>query len=166
MPIKGRYKYVGGLAALILALDQITKAAVAASIPLWSSETVIPGFFNLVHIVNKGSAFGFLNRTDIQWQRPFFIVASLAAIGIILKLLATTPRGKVVAFTGLGLILGGALGNLIDRILTGNVVDFLDFYYGSYHWPAFNVADIGISMGALALIFSFYRSASHASRID
>ena len=150
----------------VTALDQITKLAVLNGMDLWASKPVIPGFFNLVHIVNKGSAFGFLNRGDINWQTPVLIVASIAAMFLVFYLLSKARPGDVMVYTGLGLILGGDVGNLIDRVAYGHVIDFLDFHVGGWHWPAFNVADIGISMGALIMIVSFYQAGRNASRID
>lgn len=153
-----RYRIVLLLALIVLALDQLTKLWVAAVLPLWASKTVIPGFFNLVHVLNKGAAFGFLNDLDAMWRPYFFLAATALAIVLILHLLRTVPREDTVLFTALGLILGGAVGNLTDRIRLGEVVDFLDFYIGKYHWPAFNVADVAISIGSVLLLVSVYRN--------
>lgn len=156
--MQSRYRIVSLLALSVLALDQLTKFWVAAVLPPWTSKTVIPGFFNLVHVLNKGAAFGFLSDLDAAWRPYFFIAATALAIVLILHLLRTVPREDKVLFTALGLILGGALGNLTDRIRLGAVVDFLDFYIGKYHWPAFNCADIAISIGAVLLLVSVYRN--------
>ena len=165
--MRTRYKITGGLGAAIFFLDQLTKLLIQASIPLYESRPIIPGFFDLVHIHNRGAAFGFLNRADIQWQTYFFIAVSALAVVLIFQLLRTVDRQDRVLFTGLGCILGGALGNLLDRIRVGHVIDFLDFYVGSLHWPAFNVADIAISIGGLCLLISFYRRKKrHASNSD
>lgn len=153
-----RYRTVLVLALIVLVLDQITKLWVAATLPMWTTKTVIPGFFNLVHVLNKGAAFGFLNDMDAAWRPYFFMAATALAIVLILHLLRTVPREDKVLFTALGLILGGALGNLVDRIRLGEVIDFLDFYIGQYHWPAFNVADIAISIGSVLLLVSVYRT--------
>lgn len=150
------------LALGVTVLDQFTKWLVAGALPLWSVKPVIPGFFNLAHIVNRGAAFGFLNRTDSTWQVWFFVAASVVALGIILKLLAATGPGDRLLRTALGLILGGATGNLIDRVRVREVVDFLDFHLGSAHWPAFNVADIAITLGAVGLAFTLVRSKDDA----
>jgi signal peptidase II len=110
----------------------------------------VTGFFNMVLVYNKGAAFSFLS--DAQgWQTPLLIVFALVAIGIVGTLLVRSP-GRQLFCTGLGLILGGALGNLIDRLRFGQVVDFLDFHAAGWHWPAFNVADSAITVGALLLI--------------
>lgn len=145
------------LAFAILLVDQAAKWLVMEHLPLHGETPVIPGFFSLVHVVNKGSAFGFLNRGDIQWQRYFFIVVSLLAIGLIIHLLSKASERDRWLALGLSLVLGGAAGNLVDRIRFGHVVDFLDFYVAGFHWPAFNVADSAITLGALAIILSFYR---------
>ncbi|MBT8764055.1 signal peptidase II [Desulfohalobiaceae bacterium Ax17] len=158
-----KYKIVIFLGSLVLILDQITKLWVQNNIPLWSGTTIIPGFFNLVHVLNKGAAFGFLNRADLTWQTYFFIAVSALAIVLIFHLVRTVDRNDQFLFTGLGLILGGALGNMVDRIRLGQVIDFLDFYLGTHHWPAFNVADIAISLGSLALLISFYKRKKNAS---
>lgn len=149
-----------GLAALwatgMIALDQATKLWVSSSMEVWTGHPVIPGFFNLVHVLNRGAAFGFLNDGGIAWQRPFFVGVGLAATAVILYLLRTGYARDRLSATALGLILGGALGNLVDRVRMGLVVDFLDFFVGRWHWPAFNVADMGISIGVTALLVSFY----------
>lgn len=153
-----RYRIIilSGLAVLLL--DQLTKIWVQRSIPVWEKGfTVIPGFFDIVHILNRGAAFGFLNRHDIDWQRPFFIVISVLALGLIAALARSKGDDGPFFAYGLGLILGGAVGNLIDRVRLGVVVDFLDFYIGAWHWPAFNVADMGICLGAAGLLVSFYQ---------
>ena len=151
-----RLKTAAILAACIIVPDQITKAVIQKKYALWETDPVIPGFFNLAHVLNKGAAFGFLNNPDSSWQIGFFIAVTFVAVGFIYYLLTTADRGDRFFIWGLGLVLGGALGNLTDRIRFGFVVDFLDFYLGSYHWPAFNVADIAISCGAFAVIISMY----------
>ncbi len=158
-----RFRAAGILAILVLILDQASKWQVAKSLALWSVTPVIPGFFNLSHIVNRGAAFGFLNRADSSWQVWFFVAASVVALAIILKILASTGPNDRVLRLSLGLILGGALGNLADRVRLGQVVDFLDFYLGSSHYPAFNVADIGITLGAVGLAVSLLRKKDHVS---
>lgn len=152
------------LAACIILPDQLVKALIQQKYALWATEPVIPGFFNLAHVLNKGAAFGFLNNPDSSWQTWFFVGVTILAVGFIYYLLTTADRGDRFFIFGLGLILGGALGNLIDRIRTGYVVDFLDFYVGDYHWPAFNVADIAISCGAFAVLISMYMKNQHEKR--
>ncbi|OEU67520.1 MAG: signal peptidase II [Desulfovibrio sp. S3730MH75] len=158
-----KYSLAGIIAAVIIIFDQITKVAVRSNMELWSSKSLIPDYFNLVYVVNKGAAFGFLNRGDITWQRTFFIVVTVVALSAIAMLLKSTNKKDSFAISGLGLILGGAVGNLIDRILYGEVTDFLDIYVGTHHWPAFNIADIAICLGAFAMIISIYRNKPDAS---
>lgn len=153
-----RYWLPSAIALVCLVLDQLTKLWVVARLDVHESVPVVPGFFDLVHALNRGAAFGFLNRTDIHWQTGFFITASVLAVLLIFYLLKTLDREEPFILWGLGLVLGGALGNLVDRVRLGVVVDFLDVHLGDYHWPAFNVADIGITLGTLALIVSFYRT--------
>lgn len=138
-------------------LDQITKALVLKYLPLYHSKQVIPGLFSLTHVHNKGGAFSLFAGTDFVWLRYFlFILAPLLAMGLIFYLFKNTSRTDTWLRGGLSLIFGGAIGNLVDRFRFGEVVDFLDFYIGSYHWPVFNIADsavtIGIGIFALHLI--------------
>jgi signal peptidase II len=154
--VDARLKTAAILAASIIVPDQITKAVIQQKYPLWATDPVIPGFFNLAHVLNKGAAFGFLNNPDSNWQIWFFAAITVFAVGFIYYLLTTADKGDRFFIWGLGLVLGGALGNLIDRMRFGFVVDFLDFYVGDYHWPAFNVADIAITCGAFAIIVSMY----------
>lgn len=111
-----------------------------------------------MHVLNKGAAFGFLNRPDITWQTYLFFATTAMAVVLILHLLRAALEEDTLLISGLGLILGGAIGNLIDRIRFGEVVDFLDFHYGDLHWPAFNVADIAITLGSVALLAAFLRA--------
>jgi signal peptidase II len=154
------------LALAVIVPDQITKTLVRTLIEPWGLIEVIPGFFNISHVMNKGAAFGFLNRTDIHWQTWLLIGVSLVAVAFILVLLRKTKADEKFLVIGLGLILGGAIGNLIDRILfSGRVTDFLDFYVGAYHWPSFNLADTGITLGAASAILH-YLTRRHAPDPD
>ena len=144
------------ISALVIVLDQITKYWVSQSLAPGAGVPVTP-FFNLVLTYNTGAAFSFLSRAS-GWQRGFFILIATLASLLIIYLIRRHHRQKVFS-VGLSLILGGALGNLWDRIVLGHVVDFLDFYIQAYHWPAFNVADSAITCGAALLIWdSFGRS--------
>lgn len=158
------YRFASLVGAIVIVLDQLTKYLAMTHIPMTGSISVIPGFFDLVNIRNRGAAFGFLNRSDIDWQIWLFGGATLLAAGAILALIRSWPRYSPVLYTGLGLVLGGALGNLIDRIRFRAVVDFLNFYIGDWHWPAFNVADIAICVGALLACLLLWRApVSHPS---
>jgi signal peptidase II len=143
------------LAALVLLLDQLTKLAVIDQLTPYVDVIALTSFFNLVHVHNTGAAFS-LFADQPGWQRGFFITVAVVASGIILFLLKKTA-GRRVFSIALALILGGAIGNVIDRILYGHVIDFLDVYVGNWHWPAFNVADAAITVGAGMLIFDGMR---------
>ena len=146
------------ISALVIALDQATKYWISQSLAPGASVPVAP-FFNLVLTYNTGAAFSFLSRAS-GWQRELFIVIAALASFFIIYFIRRYHRQKLFSF-GLSLILGGALGNLWDRIMLGHVVDFLDFYIQAYHWPAFNVADSAITCGAALLIWDgFYKRAA------
>jgi len=132
--------------------DQFTKLLIMQSLALYEIREIIPGFFNLVYVTNRGAAFSMLANASGPWVHYFFVgIASAAAV--VLTVLFFKWR-KISAWFGVsfGLIVGGAFGNVIDRIRFGAVTDFLDFYIGRYHWPAFNVADSAICVGAVLLI--------------
>jgi len=142
------------LSALVVVLDQISKSIIAHWFARGGSIEVTP-FFNLVLAYNRGAAFSLLAGAD-GWQRGFFIALALAAVAVILWLLRKYSNQPLFCLA-LALILGGAIGNLIDRVLVGEVVDFLDFYAFGWHWPAFNVADSAITGGAALLIWDGLR---------
>lgn len=142
--------------AVFLAVDQITKAAIFRSINPFSVQTVIPDFFNLVHVRNKGAIFGFFSNADSAFIFVLLTVFSLAALGLVVYYFIKTPVSEKLMNVSLSFILAGALGNQIDRIMRGYVIDFLDFKFWGWHWPSFNVADSCISTGAVLLIFLFF----------
>jgi signal peptidase II len=142
------------LAAFIVALDQLTKHLVVRSFAPGESVAVT-SFFNMVLVHNRGAAFSFLSDQS-GWQRVFFIAIALAASVWIVYLLVKHPRERLFALA-LALVLAGAVGNVIDRVLVGAVVDFLDFHAFGYHWPAFNVADSAITCGAALLVWDALR---------
>ena len=142
---------------LVVGLDQISKMYVISVMTLHSSHPVIDGFFNITYVRNPGAAFGFLANAAPMFRSLFLIVVSAAAIVMILWFLAKNKSAGMFLTFALSLILGGAVGNLLDRIRFGSVVDFLDFYIASWHWPAFNVADSAISVGAVLLIVEMLR---------
>ena len=151
------------IALTVLILDQFVKHLIKSSMPVWSQTTVIDGFFNIVHVLNRGAAFGFLNTQAASWLPVFFIVVTGLAVLVIVSLLrGARDKGPLYVFA-LSSILGGALGNLTDRLRQGVVVDFLDFHIGRFHWPAFNIADMAISIGAICLLITFYTKERHAS---
>lgn len=154
--MKRRYRILFGVAALVIVLDQLSKYWVMAVIPVHRPVVVIPGFFDLINIRNRGAAFGFLNRSDIEWQFWLFLAATTVAAWAIIAL-ARSARYEPWLFAALGLVLGGALGNLADRLRFRAVVDFLDFHVGDWHWPAFNVADTAICLGAFLACAALWR---------
>lgn len=150
------YRLLLGVALAVFLLDQAVKAIILLYVPPATTLPVIPGFFDIVHARNRGAAFGFLNRSDIEWQFWLFLAATCVAVWAIC-VLARQAKGKPLLLIGLGLILGGALGNLLDRVLYRSVIDFLDFYWGRWHWPAFNVADMGICVGVFIAFVASWR---------
>lgn len=140
------------IALLIVALDRIAKWSVSANIPLHDSVQVIPGFFRLTHVQNRGAAFGLFADSPSEWKVAVLVLFSLVALAIVLALLWKNSHSMSTTGMGLALILGGALGNLWDRLVSGHVTDFLLFYIGPYQWPAFNVADSAIVIGAGLLV--------------
>ena len=141
---------------VVFILDQWTKHLVLANMELYSRIEILP-FFNLVHVHNYGAAFSFLSDQP-GWQRWFLSgVTVVVSVGIFIWL-TRLKKHQVLLATALVLILGGALGNLYDRLAYGYVVDFIDWYYGTYHWPAFNIADAGISVGAVLLIIDTFKN--------
>tara|TARA_R110002153_G_scaffold107109_4_gene246951 strand:- start:117483 stop:117950 length:468 start_codon:yes stop_codon:yes gene_type:complete len=144
------------LTSVIIAIDQVSKWFMVSWLSLHETFAVMP-FFNLTMAHNPGAAFSFLAHAD-GWQRWFFIgLASVVSIALLIWLKKLKPQAKLEAIS-IAMILGGAIGNLIDRFYYGYVIDFLDVYYGTYHWPAFNIADSAIVIGAVLLIIDSFRS--------
>jgi signal peptidase II len=136
----------------VILLDRLTKLWVARSIPLHDSIRIIPGFFSLAHIENRGAAFGIFNDSPSPWKIGMLVAFSLVALIVVSRLLWKNGHSVSTTGVGLALILGGAVGNLWDRLAAGHVTDFLLFYIGRYEWPAFNVADSSIVIGAGLLV--------------
>jgi len=132
---------------VVVGIDQATKFFIFHHFALYESQAVIPGFFNLTYLTNNGAAFSILAGQPAQWRQVFFIGAAGVALVIIWLSLRSFGRNSVLYTLSLALIAGGAIGNLIDRIRYGFVIDFLDVYIGTSHWPAFNVADSAITIG-------------------
>lgn len=140
------------VAVSVVLLDQGTKELIVRSLRLGEAIPVIPGLFNIVFVFNPGAAFGFLATLGAGLRNPFFILISLAAVVLIFLYRSRYLRENRLASLALSLIMGGAIGNLLDRLRYGMVVDFLDFYLRDYHWPAFNVADSAISTGVALML--------------
>lgn len=153
--MKGRVFYLLLVLAL-LSVDQLTKIIIIRSTGFYTTRSIIPGFFNLSHVRNKGAIFGFFSQSGSSFVYILLTLASLAALGLVVYYFFKTPPSEKLLNISLSLILAGALGNLVDRVFRGYVVDFLDFYIRRWHWPSFNVADSCISMGAVLLICVFF----------
>jgi len=139
------------VAALVVAVDQLSKVWIRANSP---DIELLPGFLNLVYVENYGSAFGLFRNQDF-----LLVLAAIASLSIILLFLHYLPFVTTPGVWSVGLILGGAVGNLVDRLRFGHVTDFIDIQlWGNFHWPAFNLADSAITIGIFALVCSLYRS--------
>jgi signal peptidase II len=156
--LSAKSKLLFGWLAAIIILDQLTKFIVDRTIPLHQSIPVIDDVFSLTYIRNTGAAFGILAGSAAQFRLPFLVIFSLVAIGFIVVMVRRLPDEEKGLITALAFILGGAIGNLIDRIVYGEVIDFLDFYWSKYHWPAFNLADSFITIGVLITVFYLIKS--------
>ncbi len=155
-----------GLAAAIFALDQAAKFVVRASLPEWRTVPVIPGFFNLVHTENRGAAFGLLAEGSVAWRGLLLVGVSLAVMAGVAAVLWHPERGEAGRSAAmryaLAAVLGGALGNLCDRLLKGTVTDFVELYAGEFYWPAFNVADSALTIGIGAILLDLWLSRKRA----
>ncbi len=158
-----RAGWYAALAGLVILIDQAAKALIVNNIPFYGSARVIPGFLNLTHIHNKGAILGIFNSAEYAWAPIVLLVLNAAALALVIYYFSKTSESERAARLGLALICGGALGNIVDRLARGYVVDFIDMSVGSFHWPTFNVADSCISIGAVLLIFSVLFRRSHAS---
>jgi signal peptidase II len=150
------------LSALVVVLDQITKVLATAHLVLHEPVAVVP-FFDLTLTHNTGAAFSFLSQAG-GWQRWFFVGVALAVSTALVTWLTRVPPGDRRVAGGLALVLGGALGNLVDRLALGYVVDFIDLHYGGWHWPAFNLADSAISVGVALLLWDALLGGSGAPK--
>jgi len=152
--MKNKFLMLFTISSFVVILDQATKWLISRSLSYYEEIQVIPGFFNLIYIHNPGGAFGVFAKNQGNLHGILFILIAFAAMGLVLYLYKNTPPEYPVLSVGFALIFGGALGNMIDRIRLGEVIDFLDVYIGHMHWPAFNVADSAITVGMI--IFGFY----------
>ena len=151
------------IAAAVFLLDRLTKWMIRRSVGAFDIHRLIPGFFNIVHTENPGAAFSLLADASGAWRSIFLIGLSSTVTIFIAVMLWRGPKqgtSEGLIRMGLALVLGGALGNLFDRIATGTVTDFLEVYYGNYYFPAFNIADSGISIGAGLLLIDMLRGRS------
>lgn len=146
-----------GLSAIVFGLDRVSKVIVEARVSPFDVHPVIPGFFDIVHSQNRGVAFGLMNDSTSAWRTVVLIVFSAMALLLVTGLLWRASRMDRWTSTGLALVMGGAAGNLFDRIMWGHVTDFLEFYIGDLHWPTFNVADSCIVVGSGLLLLELLR---------
>lgn len=144
------------LVPILLVIDQLTKLMISKNIPYGTNQIIIPGFFNLSHVRNKGGIFGIFSQSGNSTVFVLLTLASLIALILVIYYFVITPTSEPLLKFTLTLIMAGALGNLLDRILRGYVIDFLDFYIGKNHFPSFNVADSCITIGAILLIYTFF----------
>jgi signal peptidase II len=148
----------------ILALDQLTKEIVRRTLDLHESVTVVPNLVDFTHVRNTGAAFGLLNAADFPYKTALLVAIATAGLVGVAVYSASLAQHQLVARLGLSLIVGGAAGNLIDRIAVGYVVDFVDVYWGGWHFWAFNVADSAISIGVAIMILDMIGVGSHVSK--
>ncbi len=151
--MRSKPRLVLSVAAVAVVLDQLSKRLVQDSMYLHESVPVIKGLFHLTYVRNTGGAFGVLAGGSAAFRLPFFIAISLVAVAVLGWFVYRVPENRPALVAACGAVLGGALGNLIDRIAFGEVIDFLDLFYRSYHWPTFNLADSFITLGVAVMVF-------------
>jgi len=152
------------LAGAVFALDRSTKWLIETRLSTLDSYTVIPGFFDIVHSTNCGVAFSLFHNSTSPWRTTLLIVVALAALAVVGGMILRSSGADRLSVYGLALIFGGALGNVFDRIIWGGVTDFLDFYIGSLHWPAFNVADSAVVVGSGLLLLDLLKPRRQPAR--
>lgn len=155
--MKLKYAIFAGTLFATVIIDQLLKSYIRSMMALHDSITVIPGFFNITYGTNPGAAFGFLAKAPPAFRTLFLILVSIVAIVLILYFIVKNKATDNLLTLSLSFIMGGAIGNLVDRVRAGEVTDFLDFSLASYHWPAFNMADSFISIGAVILIYEIFK---------
>ena len=158
-----RRSWVAAIAALVFALDRWSKWIIETHFSPFDTKIVIPGFFSIVRSENPGIAFGLFQESTSRYRTAALLTFSVAAIAILAWMLWRANRVDRITSGGLALIFGGALGNVFDRIRTGEVTDFLDFYFGNVHWYTFNVADSAICVGAGLLLIAMWKTPANAS---
>jgi signal peptidase II len=163
--LRDRFPYALIVAAVV-ALDQVTKTLVDRLLELHESRSILPGLVSLTYVRNRGAAFGIFSDADVPYQAALFSVISLLALLAIAVYALRLPSRDRLPQTALALVMGGALGNLIDRSLHGYVIDFVDVYYRHHHWPAFNVADSCISIGVCLLLLDIMRSPAETAKAE
>lgn len=160
-PMPAGWRPILFIAAPIIIVDQFTKLLVRDSLPLHDSLSIIPGLLDLTHVRNTGAAFGILNSVDFTFKPLLMMLVALGALVAIGSYAVKLGAHERIARTGLALILGGAIGNLLDRVMHGYVLDFVDVYYRDIHFWAFNIADAAITVGAILVLFEVLFSGHH-----
>jgi signal peptidase II len=155
-----------GAAAAVFALDRISKLIIESRVSFIDTYKVIPGFFDIVHSQNRGVAFGIFNDSTSEWRTTLLVIASIAAVIMVSVMLWSAKKLDAFSLWGFALILGGAAGNVFDRIVWGRVTDFLLFYIGQYQWPTFNLADSAIVVGSGLLILDLLRQKRQAANVS
>jgi len=151
--LQNKYIRLVIVAGIVILADQIPKALILEYLPLHKNIPVIAGIFNITHVLNPGGAFGLMAHMSVVVRTVIFLFVSSLAVGLIFYFYVKTPRRYALLAAGFALIFGGAIGNLIDRVRMGMVVDFIDVYIGKYHWPAFNIADSAITVGIFIFLY-------------
>ena len=154
-----------GTAAAVFALDRLTKWLIESHVSFLDTFRVIPGFFDIVHTQNRGIAFSLFSDSPAEWRTLVLPLFALAAVIVVAGILWRADRLDRLSLAGFTLILGGAAGNLFDRVLWGRVTDFLDLYVGDYHWPTFNVADSAVVIGSGLLLLEVLRPKRQAANV-
>src|SRR3954471_1199929 len=153
-------------AGAVFLLDRVTKWLVESRVSFLDTHKVIPGFFDIVRSQNRGVAFGIFNDSTSEWRTTLLVIASVAAVAAVSAMLWNAHKLDRYSLWGLSLILGGAAGNVFDRIVSGQVTDFLLFYVGDYQWPTFNIADSAIVIGSGLLLMDVLRPKRQATRVS
>jgi len=154
--LQKKYKLLIIVAPLVIVIDQLVKLYVDHSMEVSQSIEILENFFHFTHIRNRGAAFGMFAGANESYRLPFFLLITFIAIGVILYMVRSYKDGSLFYPLSLALILGGAIGNMIDRVRMGEVIDFIDVHWYQHHWPAFNVADSAISIGVFFLFIQMF----------
>jgi signal peptidase II len=155
--LKRKYFILSATVSAVVLLDYITKAYIDSNMSLHESIVVIGGFLNITYVRNPGAAFSFLASASPGFRSVFFLTVTVLAIILVLYYIAKSKTEEPFMIFALSLILSGALGNFIDRVRLGEVIDFIDVHLDAYHWPAFNVADSAITIGAFIMLFALFK---------
>jgi len=150
--------FLVGVPPAVIIFDRLSKWYISSTFDLHESREIIPNFFHITYILNKGAAFGLLSTSNSPLVRPFFLVITVLATGLLLWVYTKAASDNSLHLLGITLLLGGAVGNFTDRCIQGRVVDFLDFHWYAYHWPAFNIADSAITVGVFLLLTDTFLS--------